>query len=922
MKKKKQNTTPADELLFLRRRVAELEGAEEKRRESERMLKDSEKRYRQLFEHMSSGLAVYEAVDGGKDFVFRDFNRAAEKIDKLKRKDVVGKRVGELFPSIDSFGLLEVFRHVWKTGDPQRHPVSVYEDNRIIGWRDNYVYRLSGGEIVAVYDDVTREKQAEEALAEREAYLKSFFSAVPTGIGLVVERVLVDVNRKFCRMLGYTKKELLGKSSRMLYPTEEDFAYVGEEKYRQISKNGVGTVETHLLCKDGRILDVVLSSAPVDQDDYSKGITFTVLDISARKAAENQLKESRERLQILFANIRDAVFVHPVLENGASGAFERVNSAACEMLGYRERDLLKMKPRELIDPEFYSRDLPAIRTVIKQQGQVLFEAVLVHRTGRKIPVEISAKNVWIGDDPYTISTARDIRERKKAEDELRKISTAVTQSPGIVVITDSEGRIEYVNPKFTELTGYTMQEVAGKNPRFLQSGKMSREFYEDLWKTILSGREWRGEFLNRKKNGDLYWEDAIISPVRNEQSQITHFVAVREDVTEKKTLWRALIEAKEKAEESDRLKSRFLANISHEIRTPMNGILGFSELLKEPQLSGEEKEKYIDLINDSGRRMLSIINDLIDISKIEAGEMRILRNETNVNELMKSIRDFFSPQAATAGLSLICRSLLPAEDCVIITDRTRLNQVLSNLVQNSIKYTRKGNIEFGCRKTDGMLEFHVRDTGIGIPHDMKDKVFEYFRQGSLEATHEYDGAGLGLSLCKAFIEMLGGTIWVDSEQGKGSVFYFTLPFERPKPETLSSVASGTGSTVTLEPGIRILVVEDDSTNRLLLQTVLGKHHATVLVAENGREAVEKVKEEPRIDIVLMDMKMPVMNGYEAAKKIKEMRPSLPILAQTAFASDVERGAALGSGCDAVVSKPIDLDELLQTIRAFTAEAGS
>ncbi len=785
--KKKGALSDAAELRSLRRKVARLEKAEAGYRESARLLRESEKRFRQLFENMSSGVAVYEAVDDGEDFVFTDFNKAALKIERLKKREVIGRRVREVFPGIVEIGLLEVFRRVWKTGRPERHPVSSYRDARIAGWRANYVYKLSSGEIVAVYDDVPPWKQAEATLGERKAYLRSFFSAVPTGIGLVADRIFLDVNRRFCRMFGYRKDELVGKSARMLYPTDEEYERVGLEKYRQIEKRGVGMLETRLRRKDGKVLDVLLSSAPIDPKDLSKGLTFTVLDITSRK---------------------------------------------------------------------------------------------------------------------------------KAEEDLRKISTAVTQSPAIVVITDMDGNIGYVNPKFTELTGYSLEEVRGKNPSLLQSGNMSPEFYADLWKTILSGKEWRGEFLNRKKNGELYWEEAIISPVKNERSEITNFVAVKEDVTEKKKLWADLVMAKEKAEESDRLKSRFLANISHEIRTPMNGILGFSELLKEPQLSGEEKERYIDLIHESGRRMLGIINDLIDISRIEAGEMRICHAETNVKTLLDNVRAFFAPEARKKGLSLKCSAGVPARESVIVTDSARLHQVLSNLVQNAITYTEKGGVEFGYRKTDGMLEFYVRDTGVGIPDDLREKIFERFRQGSPGDMHVQEGAGLGLSLCRAFVEMLGGSIWVDSEPGKGSTFYFTLPCVRPESGAVSRKKPGKEAGAVFPPDVVILVVEDDSTSRLLLQMVLKNRNATVILAENGREAVDKVQSEPGIDVVLMDMKMPVMNGYEATKLIKKLRPSLPVIAQTAFASQGERGAVLAAGCDAVLSKPLDLDRLFETIRSI------
>lgn len=778
-----------NELQMLRRRVAELEKAESANKVSTEKLKISEERFRLFFEKIRSGVAVYEAVDNGNDFIFKDLNKAAEKIDKLKKKDVVGKSVLKVFPGVKKFKLFSVFQRVWQTGESEHHPASMYEDERISGWRDNYVYKLPGGEIITVYDDVTRQKQAEAALRDSEAYLRSIFSATPAGIGLVEGRVLKDANRRLCKMLGYRKMELVDQSARMLYPTDEEYEFVGREKYCQIEKNGVGTVQTRLKRKDGRVIDVLLSSAPIDQKDHSKGVAFTVLDIS---------------------------------------------------------------------------------------------------------------------------------EQTRVMERLNKISKAVEQSPAVVVITDRDGNIEYVNPRFTYLTGYSRREVLGENPRILKSDKMSPEFYEDLWNVILAGKEWHGEFLNKKKNGELYWEDATIAPIKNEQGEITHFVAVKEDVTEKKKLWDELTEAKERAEESDRLKSCFLANISHEIRTPMNGILGFSKLLSEPLLSGKEKEKYIELIHESGKRMLTIINDIIDISKIEAGEMGLHPVETTVNEVLENIYEFFAPQAKEKGLSISYQCGLSASESVITTDKTRFSQILSNIVNNALKYTKEGGIDFGYRQTDEVLEFYVKDTGIGIPDDQQDKIFERFRQVSLDATREYEGAGLGLSLCKTFVKMLGGAIRVDSTLGKGSTFYFTLPYNSPSADQTRPGKSDKKNDIIFQPGFTVLVVDDDSISRLLLKGVLAGRKANVLVAENGKEAVEKVENEPGIQVVLMDMKMPVMNGYEATKCIKQSQPDLPVIAQTAFVSPSEKEAAMVAGCDAVLPKPIDTGELLTMIQRFSS----
>ncbi|MFA5329043.1 MAG: PAS domain S-box protein [Prolixibacteraceae bacterium] len=375
---------------------------------------------------------------------------------------------------------------------------------------------------------------------------------------------------------------------------------------------------------------------------------------------------------------------------------------------------------------------------------------------------------------------QDIAERKQAEKQLNLLSRAIERSPVTVVITDEEGNIEYTNPKFTEVTGYTLEEVKGQNPRILQSGEQSNEFYNELWKTILSGNDWHGEFKNRKKNGDIYWESAVISSIVNDSGDIAYFIALKEDITEKKQMIADLINAKDKAEESDRLKSAFLANMSHEIRTPMNGILGFTDLLKEPNLSGEAQKEYINIIELSGARMLDTINNIVDISKIESGQMTVSKSEININEQIESIFSFFTPTFMQKGIRFSFKNSLPVNEANIITDHKKIHIILSNLVRNAIKFTEEGSVEIGYNRcttvSDSELIFYVKDTGIGIPHENMNIIFERFRQGSESNSRNYEGAGLGLSISKAYVELLGGKIWAESRVGFGSTFYFSIPY--------------------------------------------------------------------------------------------------------------------------------------------------
>jgi PAS domain S-box-containing protein len=358
------------------------------------------------------------------------------------------------------------------------------------------------------------------------------------------------------------------------------------------------------------------------------------------------------------------------------------------------------------------------------------------------------------------------------EEKLKIMSRALEQASSAIVITNYQGNIEYTNPKFTELTGYNQNEVLGKNPKFLKSGQHSLLFYKNLWDTILSGNEWRGELINKKKNGELYWESTSISCVKNTDNIITHFIAIKEDITDKKNTEKELLKAKERAEESDKLKTAFLQNVSHEIRTPMNGIMGFTDLLKESVNSEEKRTLYLDIIQNSCNRMLNTIHDIIEMSKLQTEEIQVHNHETNIGNVLHSLFYFFQPKAEEKGLIL---DLKLNGSHKIITDDIKLNAIFSNVLNNAVKYTHKGRIEFGYQIKNKKIEFYVSDTGIGIPKNMRTVVFDRFRKFNNDLSSGFEGSGLGLSIAKAYVELLNGEIWVESNKQEGSIFYFTLP---------------------------------------------------------------------------------------------------------------------------------------------------
>ena len=402
------------------------------------------------------------------------------------------------------------------------------------------------------------------------------------------------------------------------------------EKYARVAKTGIPDKFEIFIETENHWYDVSLYSP-------HKGYVLSMFDdISERKRSEETLKKSEERFRTLFENHSVIILLDP-----DTGNIIDANHAAADFYGWSVEQLKQMHIQQItnVSSDEVMVNMDKIRA--SKQNQFLFR----HRRadGSIREVEVFSNKIELEGKDILYAIIHDVTERILAEHQLHKLSVVVEQSPAIVVITDPDGNIEYVNPMFVEVTGYSAEEARGQNPRILKSGLMSKKVYEELWQTILSGGVWSGELQNKKKNGEFYWDQAVISAIRNKENVITNFVAVKVDITEQKKIFAELTAAKEKAEESDRLKSAFLANISHEIRTPMNGILGFAQLLKEPHLTGEEETEYIDLIQKSGERMLNLINNLINISRIEAGETMLQESETPVNELMRDLYAFFKP---------------------------------------------------------------------------------------------------------------------------------------------------------------------------------------------------------------------------------------------------------------------------------------
>ncbi|MBA4317616.1 MAG: hypothetical protein C0412_04370 [Flavobacterium sp.] len=821
--------------------------------------------------------------------------------------------------------------------------------------------------------DITSQKENEESLRESEEKYRGLVENSPDAVVIYVEEKIVFINQEGLRMVAAkNKKEIIGKPVlQFVHPDSLDSIIKRMEEV-VLDNNSSETVEEKFIDLNGKPIDVEIKAIPTFFE-HKPAVQVIIHDISRRKQStfelnkinrvyslisqiNNLILRSKNREELLQEICRIAV-TYGKFRMSWIGMLDddskNVNTAAFYGVedGYFSND---NKISILDEPSGQGPTGTAMRegrTIICNNIATDFmmerwrerAKLRGYRSSIAIPIVVLDKIIGsfnlYSEDTNSFSSEEEVEllekitqniaftlesiifeeDRIKTQEKIKQLSQAVEQSPVTIVITNTKGEIEYVNPKFSETTGYTFDEVVGQNPRILKSGHTTPEDYKLLWQTLSAGNEWHGEFHNVRKDGESYWESASISPILNAQGKTTHFIAIKEDITERKNVEKELIKAKEKAEESDRLKLAFLANMSHEIRTPMNGILGFTELLKSPLLAGEEQQEYIRIIEKSGIRMLNIINDIISISKVESGQIEISLSETNVNEQIEYLHTFFKPEAAHKGIQLSVTNQLPSKETLINTDKEKVYAILTNLIKNAIKFTDSGSIEFGCAQKGKHLEYFVKDTGAGISKSQQKIIFERFRQANETITRSHEGSGLGLAISKAYVEMLGGKIWVDSKQGKGSTFYFTIPtnteLKSIEKITIEKVPSKENEENQIKD-LKVLIVEDDEISKLLITIAVKTFSKEILKVSTGFEAIEACRNNPDIDLVMMDINMPEMGGYEATEQIRKFNKDVVIIAQTANGMQSDRDEAIAAGCTDYISKPVNIASLSELIHKY------
>jgi len=701
------------------------------------------------------------------------------------------------------------------------------------------------------------------------------------------------------------------------------------------------------------------------------------------EVARNSAEHAREALARSDQEFMDSFYASAdatLLIDGET--FVDCNEKTVEMLrASNKEEVLSTHPSEL-SPETqpdgrlsFEKANEMIATAF-DRGSNRFEWDHRRFDGEVFPVEVTLTPVSLFGKQMLHCMWKDISElvearatAEQAGEELRKLSAAVEQSPATVVITDTDGTIEYVNPRFTETTGYTPEEAIGQNPRILKSGDKSSADYREMWETLLAGQIWRGEFRNRKKSGELYWEAASISPLRNAKGDTTHFLGVKEDITEQKRVEEELRKsnavmvnalagekriameleaamqqfqaARQDAEKASQSKSEFLANMSHEIRTPMTAILGYSQtLLEDGDISVAPRDRVaaIHTICRNGDHLLQIINDILDISKIEAGKLEIERIGCSPVQLVADVKSLMQVRADAKNLPLNIEYIGGVPE-TIQSDPTRLKQILVNLIGNAIKFTETGGVRLvtrfvntdpigGTEAAEPMIQFDIVDSGIGMTEQQVGELFHAFTQADTSTTRKFGGTGLGLSITKRLAEMLGGDVTVYSKPGEGSTFRLrvtTGSLDGVKmlddPATAAIVQSETTASTNPdadELDCSVLLAEDGPDNQRLITYVLKKAGAEVTVVESGKLAMEAAltardKGSP-FDVILMDMQMPIMDGYEATGQLRQKGYAGPIIALTAHAMADDRQKCLDAGCDDYAPKPINREELIETIR--------
>ncbi len=891
---------------------------------AEDALRESEERFSSIFKLSPMGISIFRASDG----CIVNVNDYFVERTGYSREEIINHTAMELNLYANPEEREQNLKKLFENNFVENYEFKIRRKNGEIGYGLSSTTAIKlGGKLhfISMVVDITQHKLAEEALRLSEERFRLIAeNTADTIVILDLNLKLIYISPAIERLRGYTVEEAMAIPLNEIL-TPESFKKAKEAFNEQIAielsgnadLNRVTLLELEENCKDGSTVWVELSALFLrDENLKPTGILTVTRDITERRQNEELLRESERRFKELANLLPQTIF-----ETDINGKLTFANETALTTYGYSHDDIEKgvyiintvsEKDRDIAgdDIQRVLKGIPASKNeyeMLRKDGTTFAALTFVG------PIVQEGKIIGLR------GTTVDITKNKETENELRKLSEAVAQSPASIVITDVKGNIEYVNKTFEEISGYSFIDVKKENPRVLKSGQMPQEKYKELWYTISSGKTWRGELLNKKKNGELFWEDVVISPLKDKNGTTVNFLAVKQDITEKKKIVQELIVAKEEAEEMNRVKTIFFANMSHELRTPFVGIMGFAELLTEILTDPETKEMAEGILKTSVR-MKDTLTKILNLSKLEINEIQIFPKKIDIHNLINNVYKQFSIAAVKKNLTF--NTYVNVTHSVIVTDETSLIEILNNLVSNAIIYTNKGGIKLSAetqiKNENEMLVIKVADTGIGIPPEKHDLVWKEFRQASEGTTRSYQGTGLGLSISKKYVELLGGNIHLKSEEGKGSTFIIEIPVVS-NDNSNKLPEKKLDNKINIEPSEvevnkKILYVEDDDTSIAVVTLALAKYYS-IDTAKNAEIALIKVKDQS-FDAILMDINLGRgMNGEELTQVIKKIPgyENIPIIAVTAYASEEDKNEFLSKGMSHYISKPFLIQDLVKLV---------
>jgi len=831
---------------------------------------------------------------------------------ELTKTDIIGKSYSEIFANFPK-ETEKWDQEVLESGKALSAPEQLFRINEKTFWLKitkvpsfNETGEVNG--VVTFAIDVTQMKDYETLKLRSEDKYKLLADSISDVIvQMDGSRKLIYISPSLRKITGWPAEEWIGKNILNLVH-QDDINTIKQGQLESLMKNEPLTIEWRCKCKNGSYKWVEsVSSYFTDNKGEVYKIISAIRDISKRKADETllsknvELTSQMEKIAIIGAWELD---LHSKIIYGTAAIYDIFEID-------HNYEITEANLLEFFVPPYYQEVKSNISQCIEENAQVEIEALCVTGAGNEKWVSLIGRPLLEKGLPIKISgTMQDITTKKTMELELsesRKMYKSLNEQLPVGVYRANRNRtITFANKALARVLGEEQPEKL--NGLKFPDAFLIKEI--DVEIPFLSTNEtFESEFKLVKSSGEKIWVRQITRLLKFRG--IEYIDGVVEDITKMKTAQLELIKAKEKAEESDMLKSAFLANMSHEIRTPMNGIIGFAELIQLPNINEDKKKQYTSIIKDRSIDLLQIIDEILDISKIESGQVERLDNVFSLNELIHAVHMHYADRLEIIGKSHIALSYktgMPDSQDYILSDDNKIRQILFNLIDNAFKFTNEGEVEFGYCIEKNRLLFYVRDTGIGIPLGKKEIIFKPFRQSDESSTRKYGGTGLGLSISKGLIEVLGGNIWFETKQNSGSTFHFNLPYF-PAAKPIDFIDKASGKQNYDWKGKKILIVEDDPTSINYIHEVLTPTGADVYKAINGKEAMN-VCDTIHPELILMDIQLPEMNGYDATERIKQLYPDIKVIAQTAYAMEEDRHKALQAGCVDYITKPLKRNALL------------